>query len=102
MFQGTKDIFDLTDEELSAFLELPPKINPPQLIASSKDIHRMEDVNLGSLLITAEFVLLFKTTLKGRGSKKTFYPKRLKRVKDIVNSTEKFNGFITYLNSYPP
>ena len=57
----------------------------------------MEDVNLDSLLITAEFVLLFKRTLEGRGSKKTFYPKRLKRVKDIVNSTEKGGGEMSRL-----
>ena len=98
MIQNTKDIFDWPDEELSAYLDLPPTINPPQLLASSKDIHHMEDTNLEALLTTAEFVLLFKSTLKGKGSKKTFWTKRLKKVNSIVNNTEKFKGFIPYLN----
>ena len=92
-----RDILDWTDAELDAFLELPAKIDPPQITSSSKDISCMEDSNLESLLVTAEFILLFKTALRDKKSKKTFYPKRLKRVSQIVKDTKKFKPFLPYL-----
>ena len=89
------DVLDWTDAQLAAFLDLLTKINPPQLI--DRD-NCFEDKNLSDLLLTFEFLSLFRSILRPKQSHKLYYTRRLAIVQEIIENTPKFQGFRPYFN----
>lgn len=89
-------ILDWTDAELAAFLELPNEIIPPQDLAHSSEGNCFIDSNLTNLLVTVDFIILFKSTIRPKASRKTFFAKRLQKVQEIVETQNKFTGFRPY------
>ncbi len=91
-----ENILDWSDAELAAFLELPNEINPPQNLSDSTEGNCFIDSNLTNLLVTVDFIILFKSTIRPKTSRKTFFAKRLIKVQEIIETQNKFTGFRPY------
>ncbi len=90
------DIFDWSHERLEEFLF--PKSKPDSPDTPLKpDLVPPILVDFENFVTILKLGKLFQTCLKAKASKRTFFPKRLQRVRNIVETTPEFKPYLPWM-----